>query len=417
MLSARPCGKMWHWIAIQLLVAVGFNFACKGDAIDQGSVSAAVFWWTPVVFGPLASTSSHLIFSDVLRASTGPATILASDHHHPVLLQGISEIDQGKVVPLPIDAEDLRIARGPADSIWIGGQKFLGYSELVSYRAEAYLARFDDSGHLLWEHRFQGQRQETIESLVSLPSGDVVVAGKGDGRTWLARISSRGEIIWERYVGVDKGADVTLVGDQIALVAFETNETEDAVALWRFDMDGQTLGRRVVREALNHSPNYYWHDRPRIEQFQGAVYVFTGLTAVFSPSPSKPLEVDKFDSHGDPIWRKELPETLLETQSGKISVLCEFAAAVLSNGDPLIACRLHQKTLFHLKAGTGALTRQFLQLPKGPAECDGAWSQIKFLEERDNGALWFFGSPTEGDGATVCAWVGQAPAADVDGMR
>ena len=120
----------------------------------------------------------------------------------------------------------------------------------------------------------------------------------------------------------------------------------------------------------------------------------------------EPLQVTKLNSLGQPIWQKELRETVV--QEGKRTGSCVAALTVLTNGDPLVACVIAKDntiTLFQLSSQTGASARRSIQLPSPPSNCDEWLSPVHFMRQTADGGVWIFGSPSPG--VQNCTWLGQ----------
>jgi hypothetical protein len=147
--------------------------------------------------------------------------------------------------------------------------------------------------------------------LTPLPSGDVVVVGRDDERTWLARISGDGKVVWEHYFGVGKGASVTTARDKIAVVALEasagsaplSNPYREDVGFWTYDYAGQLIGHRIIRQGINRVYGAYGGTLT-IEPFGDEIYISSKWLAV---NAVKPLEIVKINSsEKQTVWRKEL---------------------------------------------------------------------------------------------------------------
>jgi hypothetical protein len=326
------------------------------------------------------------------------------DADHPFLIVGADQSGPGRLIPLTITGWDLRLARGPGQTIWIGGVKNPGVLWTGAPVSEAYLAKLDLQGHVIWEREFGSRRKREIQSLSALPSGEVVVAGRDDQRTWLARISGDGKVVWERYLGVGKGASITTVGDEIAVAAFEasagsvplSNPYREDVGFWAYDHAGQLLDHRVIRQGINRAYGAYGGTLT-IEPFGDEIYISSKWLA---ENAVKPLEIVKINSSRQTVWRKELPETA--AQVGNKITGCLEAITILANGDPLVTCSYPNKIhLFQFNSQTGEPTQGWVQQPTPPLNCDERSSSAKFLAQIDDALVWVFGSSSR------CTWLGQ----------
>ena len=353
------------------------------------------------------SAAPNLVLSDRAQSAKELAFLLDKcDGGHPCLLMGADQSGPGHLVSLAITGSSLRLAEGPGETVWIGGLKNPSYSFTAGRISDAYLAKIDRQGKVIWEREFGGRSERDIQSMVPLsPSGDVVVAGKYNERTWLARIAADGQIVWERFVGVGKGTFVTTAGDKIAVVAFEASPGSapppsktyrDDLSFWSFDETGKLLDHRVMREGMNHLPGSSG-GKLRIESSGDAIYVFSERVAL---SAIKPLEVIKINSEGQPVWRKELSETVV--QQGHKTSSCSTATTVLASGDPLVACtHFNEVQLFQLHSQTGEFIERWVEQPLPPANCGERWPPVRVLRQMADGIVWLFGYSSQ------CMWLGQ----------
>jgi hypothetical protein len=274
--------------------------------------------------------------------------------------------------------------------------------------SDAYLAKINRQGRVVWEREFGGRNERNIQSLAPVPSSDdVVVTGKYNDQTWLARIAADGHIVWERFVGSGKGASVTIAGDKIAVAAIEAFQDDrpgaaqayrDDVGLWRFDAAGTLLDHHVVRGGMNSVRGVYGANL-QTESSEDALYVFSGWSAF---NTDKPLEVTKINSLGNRDWRKELSSTVVQ-QGDKLRTSCPLPAmTVLPGGDALIACsHVNKIQLLQLRSQTGELVERWVQQPSPPPACGNRWPRVSYLKPMSEGALWLFGSTFN------CAWLGK----------
>jgi len=354
----------------------------------------------------LQSSLPYAALPDLAQSAKELVFLLSKgDGGHPALLIGTDQSGPGHLVSLAITGWSLRLAKGPGETFWIGGLKNPGYSLFGAKLSDAYLARIDRQGRVIWEREFGGRSERSIQSLAPLPSGDVVVAGRYDERTWLARIAADGKIIWERFVGVGKGASVAIAGDKISVVAFEAtpgsrlgpSETyREDVGFWSFDHTGQLLKHRVTREGINHRPGAY-AGKLTVESAGAAIYVFSEWVTFNTVNP---LDVTKINSLGQLVWRKELPQTVVQHDHDPTS--CPAAITVLASGDPLVACgHVNKVQLLQLDAQTGESVERWVQRPMPPSNCGGSWPPVRFLRQMADGIVWLFGSSSH------CIWLGQ----------
>jgi hypothetical protein len=361
---------------------------------------------------PRKIESRRPVLSDLLRSSREPTILLASDDGRASLLVDPNRSGFGTPLPLPVEAYDLHLAEGLDDSLWIGGYSRPRTSMFSVPLSSAYLAKVDRLGHFFWKREFGGETRRTIESMVSLPSGDIVVSGQDGFRTWLANISSDGKVIWERFVGLGKGSAVTTIDGAIALAAVEPDPRgpsyREDVAIWTFDAAGESLNHQTIREGINRKDSDS-SGRIQIERGNGAFYVFSAWGGY---GLAKPLEVVRFDLQKGVVWRKELAETIIQELKGPPTA-CSTVTTVLSNGDPLVACRPEAREieLSRFDAKSGAIVQSVVHFSAPPPDCSEFWefwAQQRFLKQISETAVWILGSPYESGGSS-CGWIAEAP--------
>jgi hypothetical protein len=264
------------------------------------------FWWRP----ELAEVTG-LTLLDIASPNDGETILLAERDWRPGLFIGANESGPGQYVSLPIEGHGLRMAVGPGDIVWIGGftnDRIEGFGS--GHFSDAYLAKLDKRGQVVWQRTYGGRSKRNILSIAPLVSGDIAVAGTDDFKTWLARISSDGEIVWERFFGRGQGAVLSTNGE-LLVAAFEAGDDgkqlnfPQNVALWRFNESGAQVDHRVVREAVNvwasATIGKLW-----IKQSGEATYVFSEGQGV---GTANPMQVIKIDVHGrqsgEQICRKQ----------------------------------------------------------------------------------------------------------------
>jgi hypothetical protein len=276
--------------------------------------------------------------------------------------------------------------------------------------SDAYLAKLDGQGHILSETTFDGRSQRKIYGLVALASGDVVLVGEYDDRTWLARVTGSGRTIWERQFGLGLGASVIVTTEKILVAGFAENAggsdkySRADIALWTFDEAGKLLDRRIIRDGSNYGPGPYRNIILSMTYSNDAVYIFSSFAWSFDAAP---LEVSKLDGQGGGLWRKALSETRRPVSANTVET-CGLGVTVLSNGNPLVVCSIGgQITLFDIDSRTGEPVVKQIQLSLPPASCGRGWPGALFLKQRDGEGVWVFGSRGAGTISASCTWLGR----------
>jgi hypothetical protein len=321
------------------------------------------------------------------------------DGKQPVLMIDPAPSGPGQLIAPAISGWDLQLAGANGDGFWIGGVRNPGRLFTGAAVAEAYLVKIGRQGRVIWQRVYGGGHDRSIESIAAVPlSDDVVVAGKYNDKTWIARIASDGRIIWERFVGLGKGSAVAISGDKVILATFETGGGWEDVGFWTFDNAGQLLDYQPIRRGVNHDPRFH-AGKLIIESSGDATFIFSAWGGLDSP---KPWEVVKINRLGQPAWRKEFSETILNFGRGAFN--CSIAITILSNGDPLIACpRSGGTQLIRVHAQTGNSLESWVSIPAPPKHCDGKWAGLESIRQKADGTIWAFGV------ASHCMWLGQIP--------
>lgn len=224
---------------------------------------------------------------DVMRSSDGTIFILTqNDKKEKSLLVGANESGPGQTVPIAnssaMPEADVRLAEGQGNTLWIGGTRNIRAATFGGLLSDGYLAKIDREGRLNWELEIAHDRKTELQSIASLPSGDVVVAGKEDNHSWLARVSRDGRLSWEKTFGLGAIASVAVMGDVILVAAFEASGEPVAgriparVVLWRFSDAGELLGQQIIRDEIAQSPSTLWVMKVTVAA--NAIYVFSSWT-------------------------------------------------------------------------------------------------------------------------------------------
>lgn len=133
---------------------------------------------------------------------------------------------------------------------------------------DAWIARLDSGGNLVWEKNYGGSADDYARCIISAPGGGWVVLGStyssdgdvelnhGDRDLWLFRIDSLGNMLWEKTFGGDSaelGNRIILSGDSYVLIGstkssggdVESNDGENDIWLLKTDLDGNLLWEKT----------------------------------------------------------------------------------------------------------------------------------------------------------------------------
>jgi hypothetical protein len=392
---------MFAWLLVWLLTAP-LIVAAQAQTTSEAAPSAKTLWSVP-----------SIRMLDVMRASDGTIFILTQDDKKEnSLLVGANESGPGRPVPLAnsksLPGSSARLVEGQGNTLWIGGTRNTRPATFGGLLSDGYLAKIDREGRLSWELEIAHDRKTELQSIASLPSGDVVVAGKEDNRNWLARVSKDGRLSWEKTFGLGAIASVAVMGDVILVAAFEAigepvaGRTPARLVLWRFSDAGELLGRQLIRDEIAHSPSSSWVMKVTVAA--NAIYVFSAWREPWTPSTAKPLAIIKMDAQGRVLWQKEIADTILPTRVGPL--LCVHGVVVLADGSALIDCLAERGIkLFRLEPNTGEVAERLLPNMQRP-DCEGIFGMSWFIVQRSENDAWLFGT---GGG---CTWLQQMSLGD-----
>ena len=300
----------------------------------------------------------------------------------------------------------LGFAPGAEGQTWLGGfsNSYMGMAS-DSHR-DAYLAKLDGTGKLLWERSYGKGGWLAIESIAPTATGGVVGVGRGMRASWLAKIAADGTLLTEHGFGNGKGAAVVpLHGGRFLVLGFngegQAAAYQDDLSAWVLDDAGALRGPTRVREALNRASGSYFGHVVASAVADGA-YVASNWSELFRPQA---VEVARVGPEGTPLWQQSLPDTISakETRVTTFST-CNPALATLAGGDALVACALDGKIqLYRLNGATGEQRAVRLPLP----ECQRDHPAALFLMVRRDGAVLLGGSRPGGNVAGNCSWLGR----------
>lgn len=400
--------------AIQILFLVAIHATSNAQSITRNENPVRPFWVrliasnSPIEQSDLRSQQKfpNIILSDVLQLQNGPIALLTTEQGHPTLFVGPDKTGPGRPISLQTIGSHLRLVGDKDGTLFIGGYKNYRYSgKKWNFLSDAILVKVDREGKTLWEQTYKNETQRTIQSLTSLQSGAVVVAGRENESTWVAQISEGGKVDWERYLGLGKGADVTTIGDKIFVATIDVDEEavgklyQEHVVVWILNGAGNIVNRHVVRKNINGDRSAAFA-KLWLKKFDDAIYVFSEW--IISDA-AKPIEVTKLDIHGQVAWRKELRDTIVQLPN-KTYLSCFPGITVLPKGDPLIACSIQDRIrVVKLDSQSGAEKQVSMMLPS----CHQGSAPALFLIPKSPDTVWLFGSRPGNVSRASCTWLSQ----------
>ena len=196
----------------------------------------------------------------------------------------------------------------------------------VEEQSDILLARFDESGELLWSHLFGGEENEEGQSVVPLSTGGFLVGGStvsygnGGNDIFILRVEDDGDLVWQETYGTaaNEGAcRIREVADGYIASGFKTSQNDPTLLLVKFDEYGDmewnrsytTLGELGIINGMT------------VEPLSQGGYIATGIFKAYNDSLQS--MVVKLDVDGDVVWSKQINGICSESI---------FDIKVLSNG-------------------------------------------------------------------------------------
>ena len=300
--------------------------------------------------------------------------------------------------------EVLGFALGAEGQTWLGG-----YSNdciASDSHRDAYLAKLDGAGRLVWQRSYGNGGWRAIESMAPAAAGGVVAVGRAMRASWLGKVAADGTLLAEHSFGNGNGAAVVPVhGGHFLVLGFNGESRaathQDDLSAWVLDDAGELHGPTRVRDVLIQAGSSYSGQVAASAVADGA-YVASNVSDLFHPQA---VEVARVDLMGAPLWRQSLPDTISakETRVTTFST-CNPALATLAGGDALVVCALDgQIQLYRLDRATGKQKAVRLPLP----ECQRDHPATLFLMVRRDGAVLLGGSRPGNNVAGNCSWLGR----------
>lgn len=185
-----------------------------------------------------------------------------------------------------------------------GGFILAGYTSGPEHHdADRYLVRTDSDGNMLWERAYQSPGFDALYSVLELSDGSFVIAGETDVEqlydrrdAYLAKTDAKGDIIWEKtYPGeYSSGArSLAATSDGGFLISAYGNPS-----LIKTDADGKE------EWTINHTGGLAY-----ARQVKDGGYIATG-TGQLRDAGFPSLALLKTDPSGRTEWEKLSPETM-----------------------------------------------------------------------------------------------------------
>ena len=224
--------------------------------------------------------------------------------------------------------------------------------------SDLWVMKADANGTLLWQKSYGGSKLDWGHSLVELPGGDLLVAGvtassdgdvhlnHGAGDIWVLRLSSQGNLIWEKTYGGNFSDNVWKIESSPRGGAFLVGETfsvdDDILGnhgdadLWTSEIDGN--GTLLWQRTLGGS-NYDSGSWGRLMQ--------DGNLAVVGTTRSSDGDVHGIIGNGD-LWAVKISTGNVSTISAVQTTSVNVSNVSAGNDTvPLITANVTQQPLPH----------------------------------------------------------------------
>jgi hypothetical protein len=180
---------------------------------------------------------------------------------------------------------------------------------------DAFLAKYDSSGSLLWTSQLGTSDRDMSNSVAIDGSGNAYISGQTDGSlggpnagnwdAFLAKYDSSGSLLWTRQMGTtvdDRSCSVAVDGLGNAYISGET--AGDAL-LAKYDSFGTLLWTRQVGTTANDLSNSVAVDG------LGNAYIsgYTGGSLGGPNAGSTDAFLAKYDSSGSLLWTRQIGTT------------------------------------------------------------------------------------------------------------
>jgi len=129
-------------------------------------------------------------------------------------------------------AGDFNLAMDSNGDLWLTGAHSQG--DDWDFKQDLLVMKLSPNGKIKWKRIFPGPNDEQGSAIVPLPSGEIIVGTKTEGKDnekfGLIKMSANGELIWELENKLPKGTeieDMLLTNEGQLLIALNTKYTED----------------------------------------------------------------------------------------------------------------------------------------------------------------------------------------------
>lgn len=189
-----------------------------------------------------------------------------------------------------------------------------GWNEtIVLTQEEAYLAKTDVNGNLVWEKNFDG---EVMESVQEASDGGYVALGSRNGLAYLIKTDANGNVLWNKTLtenlndalyslkeDSDDGYLLVGVTNRHGATLCNANDPKEGtsadVYIVKTDALGNKLWEKVIGGARLDVGNY-------VQKTSDGGYIITGMTTSLSERGVEDVYLLKIDTDGNRLWEKAI---------------------------------------------------------------------------------------------------------------
>jgi hypothetical protein len=259
---------------------------------DVATDSAGNVYVTGTIRGPVDLDGSGTVDA---TAGTQGAALLASFRADGTLRWAWTPAGQAESFGWAVHVD----AKG---GVFVGGTYRNGQLDLnrdgrpdtpvATNESDGFLARFDNGGDLRWMRALSGPDPEMVRSITQAENGDLLVAGgiygatdfdgdgspdarvaRGERKSFLARYTYEGRLVWVRVYGPETAWHVTAHRDRLALTGLYKGALDfdgDGTVDGRAAADGESEGFTAILDAEGRLRHLFTIVGPGADQARAA---------------------------------------------------------------------------------------------------------------------------------------------------
>ncbi|MDO9539971.1 MAG: hypothetical protein Q7J09_08225 [Methanocalculus sp.] len=231
-------------------------------------------------------------------------------------------------------------------------------SDPPDHDSDAYLARMDGDGTILWERTFGKEYYDSASDLVEVESGGFAIIGVTTNTNdyphrdiYLIRTDDSGELLFEKNYG-DRYTDV---GHCIKTTRYGgfVIAGDGAFSLIRTDEEGRVLWTRSLREPSDADSGIVTTPNAILETSDGDFIAAGTILSKDGERVTLHASLTKIDQSGEILWAKEYPgdgvssfSSVLLLENGEITAVGETSRPE-TTGNPLFT---EEQSIFLIRA-------------------------------------------------------------------